>query len=366
MRSSVRSVRRGWRRRTSRRDTRSLPAGCPMATPVSSLNTPSAQQQQAREQLQRSLGNLNLAAQSIAAQRGCTGCGTASGVGRSFVGARWSRRWRSSRRHQFAERRLAQRPGTGAIARHRRSHHGHHSTDRRSRDPQLGDLQRRQAHHGRFQAAGRLGRAQPRQRSAGAALADPGPDQGRWHGADRRTATASYSAASSQTDTRNLVAAAARIGDEQFKTRGIYSAQANGAYTPSFTDADGKVEVQAGARINTTPPTTVTQGGGYALLLGKEVVNAGAITTPRGQVQMAAGDFFIVRPGQSTTATSTRPRAATRSRRSSMPTARPARSPTPACCRRPKAISRSRGARWCRTAWPCPRRRSTRAAPSIC
>ncbi|WP_296799938.1 hypothetical protein, partial [Variovorax sp.] len=41
----------------------------PNGLPVSSLNTPSAQQQQAREQLQRSLGNLNLAAQSIAAQQ---------------------------------------------------------------------------------------------------------------------------------------------------------------------------------------------------------------------------------------------------------------------------------------------------------
>ncbi|MFS2055693.1 filamentous hemagglutinin N-terminal domain-containing protein, partial [Variovorax sp. CT11-76] len=69
----------------------------------------------------------------------------------------------------------------------------------------------------------------------------------------------------SQVDTRNLVAAAARIGDDQFRNNGIYSAQSNGQPLPVFTDAAGKVEVQAGARIATRQPASVTQGGGYVL-----------------------------------------------------------------------------------------------------
>src|ERR1700754_4990155 len=76
---------------------------------------------------------------------------------------------------------------------------------------------------------------------------------------------------SSQVNVRNLVAAAANMSDDQFKNSGIYSPLANGTYTPSFTDAAGKVVVEAGARITTTTPGTVTQGGGYALLLGQEV-----------------------------------------------------------------------------------------------
>jgi len=106
---------------------------------------------------------------------------------------------------------------------------------------------------------------------------------------------------SSQVDTRNLVAAAASISDAQFRTSGIYSAQASGNYVPAFTDANGALIVEAGAQIRTATPTTSTQGGGYALLLGKDVRNAGSVMTPGGQVQLAAGDFFIVRPGQSTT-----------------------------------------------------------------
>ncbi|MCP3018177.1 filamentous haemagglutinin family protein [Cupriavidus basilensis] len=101
----------------------------------------------------------------------------------------------------------------------------------------------------------------------------------------------------SQVDTRNLVAAAARISDGQFSGNGIYGL--NGT-TPSFTDALGKVEVQAGARIATRMPATVTQGGGYVLLLGGEVGNAGTIATPRGQAALAAGDSFVIRRGVGT------------------------------------------------------------------
>jgi filamentous hemagglutinin family protein len=106
---------------------------------------------------------------------------------------------------------------------------------------------------------------------------------------------------SSQVNTRNLVAAAAGITDSQFTTNGIYSAQASGAYVPSFTNATGALVVEAGAQINTAASTTATQSGGYVLLLGASVTNAGSVTTPGGQAELAAGDFFIVRPGQSTT-----------------------------------------------------------------
>uniref|UniRef100_UPI001A9EDE0D filamentous haemagglutinin family protein n=1 Tax=unclassified Variovorax TaxID=663243 RepID=UPI001A9EDE0D len=101
---------------------------------------------------------------------------------------------------------------------------------------------------------------------------------------------------SSQTDTRNLVAAAAHISDAQFKTQGIYSA----GTAPAFTDAQGKVEVQAGARLATRAPTLSTEGGGYVLLMGQQVHNAGDIATPRGQAVLAAGDSFLIRKGAGT------------------------------------------------------------------
>ncbi|MGJ7545335.1 filamentous hemagglutinin N-terminal domain-containing protein, partial [Variovorax sp. LT1R16] len=100
----------------------------------------------------------------------------------------------------------------------------------------------------------------------------------------------------SQVDTRNLVAAAAHLDDAGFKANGVYAA----GNTPNFKDALGKVEVQAGARIATPVPKTATQGGGYVLLMGGEVSNAGAITTPGGQALLAAGDSFTIRKGVGT------------------------------------------------------------------
>ncbi len=46
----------------------------------------------------------------------------------------------------------------------------------------------------------------------------------------------------------------------------------------------------------------MTSGGGYVLLMGTEVDNAGSITTPRGQATLAAGDDFILRKGYGTDA----------------------------------------------------------------
>ena len=103
----------------------------------------------------------------------------------------------------------------------------------------------------------------------------------------------------SQVNVRNLVAAAANITDEQFTQRGIY-VDATGTQ-PTFTDAAGKVEVQRGALIQTHAPATSTDAGGYALLLGTEVENAGTISTAKGQTTLAAGDSFYIRKGVGTT-----------------------------------------------------------------
>ncbi|WP_168735268.1 filamentous haemagglutinin family protein [Pseudothauera rhizosphaerae] len=102
---------------------------------------------------------------------------------------------------------------------------------------------------------------------------------------------------SSQVNVRNLVAAAANITDAQFQDNGLYGASAT---TPTFTGAGGAVKVEQGALIQTHTPQSVTQGGGYVLLLGKEVENAGEIVTRRGQTALAAGDSFIIRRGVGT------------------------------------------------------------------
>lgn len=103
---------------------------------------------------------------------------------------------------------------------------------------------------------------------------------------------------SSQVNVRNLVAAAATISDEQFSQRGLY--YDNTGSRPTFTDAAGAVRVEPGAQLTTAPPAGSTQGGGYVLLLGGEVDNAGHIHTPQGQTALAAGDSFVIRRGQGT------------------------------------------------------------------
>lgn len=103
---------------------------------------------------------------------------------------------------------------------------------------------------------------------------------------------------SSQVNVRNLAAVAANISDEQFSQRGLY-VDATGSQ-PTFTDAAGKIQVQQGALIETHRAATSTAGGGYALLLGSEVENAGSIITAKGQTTLAAGDSFYIRRGQGT------------------------------------------------------------------
>ncbi|WP_419710764.1 filamentous haemagglutinin family protein [Pseudomonas sp. NFX224] len=102
----------------------------------------------------------------------------------------------------------------------------------------------------------------------------------------------------SQVNVRNLVAAAANITDTQFRDRGLYY-DSTGSQ-PTFTDAAGKVLVERGAQIETHKPTLSTDSGGYVLLLGNEVENAGTISTTKGQTVLGAGDRFYIRKGSGT------------------------------------------------------------------
>ena len=106
----------------------------------------------------------------------------------------------------------------------------------------------------------------------------------------------------SQVNVGALIASTAGITDQQFRTNGIYSTQTGATYLPSFTAAGGKVVVEAGASISTHAPSSVTVGGGAVLMIGSEVVNAGAIATPKGQTILAGGDDFILRRGYGTDA----------------------------------------------------------------
>ncbi|OCK47879.1 transporter [Stenotrophomonas maltophilia] len=101
----------------------------------------------------------------------------------------------------------------------------------------------------------------------------------------------------SQVNVRNLVAAAARISDGQFRDNGLFSADSN---TAALTEAFGAVMVEQGARIITHEPGSATRGGGYVLLAGSSVENAGQIETRKGQAQLAAGDSFVIRRGVGT------------------------------------------------------------------
>ncbi|WP_051334612.1 filamentous haemagglutinin family protein [Bradyrhizobium sp. Ai1a-2] len=120
----------------------------------------------------------------------------------------------------------------------------------------------------------------------------------------------------SQINVGALIASTAKITNEQFLS-GIYSSGSGSGsgsgsnWTPSFTDAaeflnngagGGVVKVEAGAQIETHAPASVTSSGGFVLLMGGQVVNAGSITTPNGQTQLAAGDNFVLRRGYGTEA----------------------------------------------------------------
>ncbi|MGJ7530266.1 filamentous haemagglutinin family protein [Variovorax sp. GB1P17] len=272
----------------------------PNGMPVSTLNGPTAQRQQAEAQLQRSIGNLNLAAQAIAAQQAAQAAarraaqddpssvpdGLAEGglrVDTNSLTAGWLNANAPVQSQVNGRTNVAiQQTGDRAILNWETFNVGRNTTVQFQQQADWAVLNRVNDPQARpSQIQGQI-------KADGSVLI-----------ANRNGIVFN---GTSQVDTRNLVAAAAKISDEQFKARGIHSAKTSNSYAPSFTDAGGAVKVEAGAQITTATPASVKQGGGYVLMLGQDVSNAGTITTPRGQVQLAAGDFFIVRPGQGTAA----------------------------------------------------------------
>ncbi|OEZ32230.1 filamentous haemagglutinin family protein [Variovorax boronicumulans] len=273
----------------------------PNGTPASMLTNPLAQQQKANEQLRQSLGNLGLAAQAIAAQQAAQAAARAAALNEPSVpdglaegGLKvdtnsLSAGWLNAR----ALNRDSQKQVDGRTV----------VTVEQTSDKAILNWET-------FNV-GRNTTVDFKQQADWAVLnrvndpkARPSQIQGQIK-ADGTVLIANRNgivfSGTSQTDTRNLVAAAAHIGDEQFKARGIYSNDT----APSFTtrkEDQGKVEVQAGARLTTKEPGSVTQGGGYVLLLGKEVANAGEIAARKGQAQLAAGDSFVIRKGMGTEA----------------------------------------------------------------
>lgn len=116
----------------------------------------------------------------------------------------------------------------------------------------------------------------------------------------------------SQVNVKNLAAAAVNISDAQFR-KGLYSDAQGSGFIPTFGNevtttansfahgaATGDVVVERGAQITTAVPSSVTEGGGYVLLLGRQVHNHGQITTANGQTLLAAGDAFVIRKGMGT------------------------------------------------------------------
>ncbi len=271
----------------------------PNGQPAALLTHPQAQQQRANAELQRSLDNLQLAARGIAAQQAAQAAARLAAQGEASVpdglaegglrvdGNSLSAGWLNAQapRQTQADGRTTvaiRQTGERAILNWETFNVGRNTTVEFQQQPDWAVLNRVN------DPQARPSRIQGRIKADGTVLI-----------ANRNGVVFS---GTSQVDTRNLVGAAARIGDDQFRNNGIYSAQSNGQPLPVFTDAAGKVEVQAGARIATRQPASVTQGGGYVLLLGREVENAGSIATPRGQAQLAAGDSFAIRKGVGTEA----------------------------------------------------------------
>ena len=119
----------------------------------------------------------------------------------------------------------------------------------------------------------------------------------------------------SQINVGSLVAATADIASKQFTVNtdgstgfNLYGAQTAASYAPTFVNglATANVSVAAGSII-TTPGPGSGAGGGYVMLLGGNVQNAGTIMTPQGQTVLAGGTAFTLRQGStgSTTAGNT-------------------------------------------------------------
>ncbi|MDN2674794.1 filamentous hemagglutinin family protein [Janthinobacterium sp. SUN026] len=276
------------------RDTASQTGRLPNGLPASNLTSPLGQQQKANEQLQRSISNLNLAARGIAAQQSAQAAarlaaakGASIPDGMTVGGLKIDTNSLSAGWHNANAPVLTQVDGRSNVSIEQ-------TADKAILNWETFNV-------------GRNTTVEFRQQKEWAVLnrvndpnARPSQIQGQIK-ADGTVLIVNRNGivfnGSSQVNTRNLVAAAAQIDDGQFKTSGIYTANAS---QPSFTNAQGKVEIQAGARIATLAPKTSTEGGGYVLLLGKEVHNGGDIVTQKGQTALVAGDSFVIKKGVGT------------------------------------------------------------------
>ncbi len=287
----------------------------PNGMPASMLTSPQAQQQRANEQLARSIGNLNIAARGIAAQQAAqeaarraaleSGQGVPDGlaegglkVDTASLTAGWANanapvQTQAGGRTQVT---VAQ-TGAQAILNWETFNVGKNTTLKFEQQPSWAVLNRVNDPNAR-----------------------PSQIQGQIQ-ADGTVLVVNRNGivfnGSSQVNTRNLVASAVGLSDAQFK-KGLYSDPQASAFIPTLANdlsttatgfthgaATADVTVEAGARIATHKPTSVTEGGGYVLLAGRETVNRGRIETPSGQTVLAAGDAFVIRKGMGTDANQT-------------------------------------------------------------
>ncbi|MGJ7524717.1 filamentous haemagglutinin family protein [Variovorax sp. GB1P17] len=268
----------------------------PNGLPASSLASPAGQQQRANEQLRQSISNLNLAARGIAAQQAAQAAARAAAQNDPSVPDGLAEGGLKVDTNSLTAGWLNARP-LGADSQK--------NVDGRTVVTVEQTADRAILNWETFNVGKNTTVAFAQQKDwavlnkVNDPQARPSQIQGRIK-ADGTVMVANRNgivfSGTSQVDTRNLVAAATSIDEAGFKANGIYAS----GNTPNFKDALGKVEVQAGARIDTAVPASVTQGGGYVLLMGAEVRNAGAITTPNGQTLLAAGDSFTIRRGMGT------------------------------------------------------------------
>ncbi|KQX90306.1 hypothetical protein ASD34_03305 [Variovorax sp. Root473] len=282
----------------------------PNGMPASALTSPQAQQQRASEQLQRSIGNLNLAARGIAAQQAAqeaarraalaTGADVPDGlvegglrVDTASLSAGWANANAPVQTQEGGRTQVSvTQTGERAILNWETFNIGRNTTLKFAQQPGWAVLNR-----------------------VNDPLARPSQIQGRIQ-ADGTVMVVNRNgivfSGSSQVDTRNLLASAVGMTDAQFK-RGIYSEALGTGFVPTLANdlsasatavasgnATGDVIVERGARISTHQPQTVTEGGGYVLLAGREAHNRGTIVTPGGQTTLAAGDSFVIRKGLGT------------------------------------------------------------------
>ncbi|MGF6346867.1 filamentous haemagglutinin family protein [Variovorax sp. W2I14] len=269
----------------------------PNGLPAASLTSPLGQQQQAKEQLQRSISNLNMAARGIAAQQAIQEAARhAAGLAPSDVSDGLAEGGLKIDTNSLTAGWLNAKNPTQTVAGGRTTVEIQQTADKAILNWETFNVGKNTTvdfkQHADWAVLNRVN--DPNHR--------PSQILGQIKG-DGTVLVVNRNGVvfdgTSQVNTRNLVAAAANITNAQFQTNGIYGADAT---TPTFTEALGKVEVKAGARITTHEPKSVTQGGGYVLLAGSEVHNAGEITTPKGQAQLAAGDSFLIRKGVGTDA----------------------------------------------------------------